>query len=796
MLKNYFKIAWRTLLRYKAYTAINVFGLTLSITAAILIFTLVNYQLSFDTFHPNKDRIYRIVTDIQDEGALAHLPCVPQPLGKAFRNDYTFAEQTARVVAYRNVLVSLPAEKEIKRFEEEKGVAFAEASFFHIFDFPLAQGDPATAMANPHSAVITEALAKKYFGRTDVVGKTLRINNTTDFSITGVLHNLPPNTDRKQEIYLSYDNLRDWNSRFASDSNWTNLYTASQCFTLLKPGVDPAAVDKAFPGFAAKYYKPEDAKDYVFHLQPLTDIHTNTAYDGYFDLKYSWALLLIGIFLLATACMNFINMATAQALNRSKEVGIRKVLGSLPNQLFWQFIAETALITLSAGIIAWFVALSALPFLNQLTNSQMNIGLLLTGRTIAFIIGTLILVVFAAGSYPGLILARFQPILALKSKLSQANIGGFSLRRILITSQFAISQVLIIGMIVVAWQMHYSMNLDLGFNKDAIVSLPIPTTDVTKMHTLRDRLGTIPGVENLSLCFQPPASRHSQNTDLTFDNRTKPERWSINIKSGDDHYLSTFGLKLVAGRNLYPADTTREYLVNETFVKKIGLSSPDKALGKLLTVNDLTAPIVGVVKDFHDYSLRQDIDAVCITPAARSYQVCSIKADPRKIRAILGAAQTIWTQNYPDYVYSYTFLDERIADFYFLDNILLTLVEVFAGIAILISCLGLYGLVSFMALRKTREIGIRKVLGAGIGQVCWLFGKEFTRLLLIAFAIAAPLAWAAAHAYLKDFKYGIRPGPGLFLIGLLCSFFIAGVAVGYRSLQAAIANPIKSLRTD
>ena len=397
--------------------------------------------------------------------------------------------------------------------------------------------------------------SQKYFGRTDVVGKTLRINNTTDFNITGVLHNLPPNTDRKQEIYLSYDNLKDWNIRFASDSNWTNLYTASMCFTLLRPGVDPATVDKVFPNFVAKYYKPEDAKDYGFHLQPLTDIHTNTTYDGYFDTKYSWALLLIGIFLLATACMNFINMATAQALNRSKEVGIRKVLGSLRNQLFWQFIAETALITLAAGVIAWFVALSALPFLNQLTMSQMNINLLLTGRTTVFVIGTLILVIFAAGSYPGLILARFQPILALKSKLSQANIGGFSLRRVLITSKFVISQVLIIGMIVVAWQMHYSMNLDLGFNKEAIVSVPIPTTDLPKMHTLRDRLSNIPGVESLSLCFQPPASRHSQNTDLTFDNRAKPERWSINIKSADDHYLSTFGLKLVAGRNLYPADT-------------------------------------------------------------------------------------------------------------------------------------------------------------------------------------------------------------------------------------------------
>lgn len=795
MIKNYFKIAWRTLLRYKAYTGINVFGLTLSITAAILIFTLVTYQFSFDSFHPNKDRIYRIVTEINNDAQLNHLPCVPEPLGKAFRNDYTFAEQTARVIYYRNVLIALPQEKEVKKFQEEQGIAFAEPSYFQIFDFPLTQGDPKTALAAPHSALITESIAKKYFGHTDVMGKTLRINNTLDFTITGILKDLPPNTDRRQEIYLSYDNLRNW-SRFASDSNWSNLYTGSMCFVLLNKGVSPARVDKAFPSFVTKYYNAEDAKTYGFRLQPLSDIHINANYDGKIDPKYLYALLLIGIFLLATACMNFINMATAQALNRSKEVGIRKVLGSLRNQLFWQFIAETAIITITAGVIAWFAAVTLLPSLNELTTAHMSLSLLSTGKSIAFCLIVLLLVVFAAGSYPGLILARFQPVLALKSKLSQAHIGGFSLRRILVTSQFAISQLLIIGMIIIAWQMHYSNNLDMGFDKEAIVTIPIPASDVTKMHTLRNRLTSIPGVENLSLCYQPPAARHNQNTDFNYDNRAKSEHWDVNVKAADDHYLATFGLHLVAGRNLYPSDTVREFLVNETFVKKLGIASPLDVLGKPLSVNGATAPIVGVVKDFHDYSLKSDIDALCIDAEAIRYEACSIKIDPHKLRETLARIQNTWNETYPDYVYSYTFLDERIADFYQMDNILLTLVEVFAGIAILISCLGLYGLVSFMALRKTKEIGIRKVLGANIGQICWLFGKEFFRLLLIAFVIAAPIAWIATHTWLQEFKYSIHPGPGLFLIGLLFSVLIAVLAVGYRSLQAAIANPINSLRSE
>ena len=796
MLKNYLKIAWRTLLRQKTYTAINVVGLTLGISAAILIFTLVSYQLSFDDFHPDKDRIYRIVTDLNSE-TLAHISCAPQPLGKAFRNDYNYAEKTARIVYYRNTLVSVPA-AEPRKFEEEAGVAFTEASFFDIFNFPLAQGDRQTALRNPNSAIITESIAKKYFGTDapNAIGKTIRVNNDINFTITGILHDLPPNTDRKQEIYLSYDNLKDWNRSYASDSSWGALYSGSNCFVRLRPGVNPAIVDKALVGMAKKYLDAEGAAATRYHLQPLEDIHTNTNIDGTFDKKYSWTLLIIATFLLATACMNFINMATAQAINRGKEVGIRKVMGSLRNQLFWQFIAETALITLAAGLLAWGVAILALPALNQLTFAKMSLQLFFTWRMMAFFFGIVLLVVFAAGSYPGLVLARFEPVLALKSKISQAHIGGLSLRRLLVIVQFSITQMLIITMVIIAWQMHYSMNLDMGFNKDAIVTIPIPTRDNIKMHTLRTRLAAIPGVESLSFCMQPPASRRNQNTDIQFDNRPKSERWDINIKPADDQYVPTFGLQLVAGRNLYPSDTVREYLVNETTVRKLGLNSPLDALGKKISINDLRAPIVGVIKDFHVYSLKSDIAAVAITSASANYQGCSLKVNPRQLRKVLASIEPIWNSTYPDYLYSYTFLDERIADFYFIDTILLKLVEAFSGIAILISCLGLYGLVSFMAVRRTKEIGVRKVLGASVAQISWLFGREFLRLILIAFAVAAPVAWMATHSYLKDFKYKITVGPQLFLIGLTATILIAAIAVGYRSLRAANANPVKSLRTD
>ncbi|HEY1216097.1 MAG TPA: FtsX-like permease family protein, partial [Bryobacteraceae bacterium] len=518
--------------------------------------------------------------------------------------------------------------------------------------------------------------------------------------------------------------------------------------------------------------------------------------DGVFDKKYSWTLLIIAVFLLATACMNFINMATAQALNRGKEVGIRKVMGSLRNQLFWQFIAETALITFAAGLLAWGIAILALPALNQLTFAKMSIQLFSTGRSLAFFTGIIVLVVFAAGSYPGLVLARFEPVLALKSKLSQAHIGGFSLRRLLVIVQFSITQMLIIAMIIMAWQMHFSMNLDMGFDKESIVTIPIPINDLTKMHTLRTRLAAIPGVEKLSLCVQPPAARRNQNTSIVYDNRAKGEPWSINLKSADDQYLSTFNLKLIAGRNLFPSDTVREYLVNETTIKKLGLTSPLDAIGKRIVVGNIPAPIAGVVKDFHILSLKNDIGPVAITTNAERYRTASLKINPHQLHTVLASVQSVWNSTYPDYLYSYTFLDDRISEFYYIDTILLKLVEVFAGIAILISCLGLYGLVSFMAVRRTKEIGVRKVLGASIGQIAWLFGREFLRLIAIAFLIATPIAWMATNNYLKDFKYKIPVGPLQFLIGLAITILIAAIAVGYRSLRAATATPVKSLRTD
>ena len=795
MIKNYFKIAWRNLKRNKSYALINIVGLSLGIACVILIFVLVNYHLSFDDFHQNKDRVYRVVTEWHDVQT-NYSGAVPSPLGKAVRSEFTFAEKTARVIDYRNTLISLPGEKEVKKFNEENGVVYAEPAFFDIMNFPLVKGDQQRVLSNPNSAIISEKLAKKYFGTTDAIGKNIRLNNSINFSITGILKDIPANTDRPQEIYLSFQNLKDHNSWLAGDSSWGGVYSGSQVFTLLKPGVTVAAVNTELKKVVQKYYTGRDLTVWRFRLQPLADIHFNPDLGGYTDKKYLWALFFIGAFLIITACVNFINLATAQALNRSKEIGIRKVLGSLRGQLFWQFITETALITIFALLLAYLLAELTLPFLNALFETQISLQLFSSWQLPLFLLIVSLIVIFLSGSYPGMVLARFQPIEALKAKLSQKHIGGFSLRRVLVITQFAISQILIIGTIVVASQMHYSKTTDLGFSKDAIVVIPVPSNDKAKMHTLTTRLGTLGGIENVSLCFQPPASNTNNTTDIKFENRPEAEHWGVNVKTADDQYLKTFDLKLVAGKNFFPSDTAREFLVNETFVKKLNKGGPQEIIGKTVTINGIKAPIAGVVKDFYNYSFHTEISPVCIFPDYNNYGSCVLKINTGNTKGVLSAVEKIWNETYTDYLYTSQFLDDRIAEFYELDSIMLSLIQFFACIAIFIGCLGLYGLVSFMAVRKTKEIGVRKVLGAGVQSIVWMFGKEFTTLLVIAFTIAAPIAWWAMHKYLQDFQYKIDIGAWIFIAAMAATFLIAFVTVGYRSMKASLANPVNSLRTE
>ncbi|MVM38248.1 FtsX-like permease family protein [Spirosoma sp. HMF3257] len=791
MLSNYVKIAWRKLNRHKSYALINVVSLSLGIACAILIFTLVKYHLSFDTFHADQNRIYRIYTELHTE-KVTYSTGVPNPMGEAFRSGYSVAEKVGRIAFLKKRVVAVSPEK---KFEED--LAFADPDFLNIFDFPLLQGNPKTALQDRNTALITDRIAKKYFGNENPIGQLLHIDNSLVVKITGILRNLPVTTDFRSEIYLPFGNLQEHSPWMVEKDWWVGFNKEMQCFIRLKPGVSAAVVDsRILPAISDKYYNKENAKRFRFRLQPLSDVHFNPKLRGYTEKKNLWTFALIGFFLVVTACVNFINLATAQALGRAREIGVRKALGSQRGALFWQFITETALITGSALIIALVLAYLALPFVNQWFDIELVLNPLTDTYLLAFLLGLLLIVIFCSGAYPGLILARFQAVLALKGKLSQQSAGGFSLRKGLVVTQFAISQLLIIGTLIMTNQLRYSQQADMGFRKDAMVILPVPDNKKSKINTLGAQLSELSGVENVTFFDTPPASEAVGNTAFLFDSRPKTEDFTIAIKSADHQYIPTFNIPILAGRNLNPSDTIREYLLNETAVKALGLASMQDVIGKSATINNRPGTIVGVMKDFHYKSFRAAIEPLSITTWSEVYGSCGVKLNPANLGPTLAGLEKAWTAMYPSSIFTYRFLDEDIERLYKQDTMLLRLIQAFAGIAIFVGCLGLYGLVSFMANQKKKEIGVRKVLGASTSGILWLFGKEFSRLLLVAFMLAAPLGWWIMTRWLTNFVYRIEPGAGIFILAMLITFLVALLTIGFQSVKAALMNPVKTLRTE
>lgn len=797
MTLNYYKVAWRSIRHNKGFAAINVIGLSLGLTCAIIIYTLVSHHLSFDNFHPNPENTYRITMEFLGEQK-EQTEWTPQPLGKAFANDLPFGDKVARLRSYRTVIVSLPDEPGNKKFEEEESVAFADEEFFEMFNFPTVSG-VASAIKDPNTALITRERALKFFGTEDVLNKLIRVNSRgtiVDYHIIGVLQNIPDNTHFTRQVYLSYENLKDYDSWYASDDSWGSVSSGMECFVTLKPNITEEQVEAAFPQLVNKYYDDIEEKKHAYKLQPISEMHFDPQFGGQFSDRNLWTLIIVGVVLVLIACINFVNLATAQVLNRTKEVGVRKILGSHRIYIFMQFIAETGIIALMSLIAAIIISYGMLPVVNSILGEKLSMHLFDEWKLPVFVLGTLIFIVFASGFYPAVMMTRFQPVRVLKGKMS----GGdkFSMRRVLIITQFVVSQVLIISMVVIHSQMQYSKNADLGFNKDAIVMMPVPNRDNVKMKTLSQRLAQVPGVQNTALCYEAPSSSSNSWTGIQFNDRPEDEDWAISLREGDENFVSTFGLTLVAGRDLLRSDTTREFLVNETCVKKLGFASPEEVLGKRISVNGRTmnGTIEGVVKDFHTESLHSSISPVCIAINYGRFRNIGVKIDMSNAQSTINEFTRIWSETYPDNIFSYQFLDDRIAVFYESDNAVLRLVESIAIIAIVISCLGLYGLVSFMAIRKTKEIGVRKVLGASVSSILWLFGKEFVVLIAIAFVVAAPLAWMVMDKWLEDFVYRIDVSPFSFLLSVVCTIVIAAITVSYHSLRSALANPTKSLRTE
>jgi predicted permease len=801
MFRNYFKTAIRNLKRNKSYALINTIGLAVGIAASLLIFLVIQFETSFDNFHPKKNSIYRVGTEFHNQDGISYSDGVSFPVAKGLRVDFPQIKEVASI--FRNGgQITVEDEKEQKKFQEDH-FYYAEPQFFSMFNFPFLAGSAKTSLNNPNNAVLTQATAEKYFGNwKSALGKTIKYENKDLYTVTGIIKNIPYNSDFPLNVIVPYSALEHTYVKNNLD-DWVSTYGGAYTFVVLPDNFPVSKFNAQLKSFAKKHKPAEYAQD-GYIAQPLTEIHYDERFGNFNEHTFSHSLItalsLIGLFLIIIACVNFINLATAQAVTRSREVGVRKVLGSNRLQLAFQFLGETALITITAVVLATIMAELALPFLNKLLETKMTMNLIFNPRLVLFVLALTILIIFLSGLYPAIILSGFNPITALKSKITSKMVGGISLRRALVILQFAIAQILIIGMLIVVHQMNFFRNASLGFDKAAIINVPLPgdSTSKTKVDYIRNQLLANRNIVHVSFSFGTPSADGNWNSDFKFDHSTKTTNFSANLKWADPEYFKTFNLHFVAGRPYYPSDTVREFVVNETLLRKLGITNPKDAIGKQINFWDggKVGDIVGVIKDFNSYSLREPMAPVVLSTYKDVYQTISIKIKPGSEKSVLPYVANIWNQNFPSYVYQYKFLDETIANFYKQENQLSILYKIFAALAIFISCLGLYGLVSFMAVQRTKEVGIRKVLGASARHIVYLMSKEFTLLIILAFIISAPVAYYIMHKWLQNYTYRIPLTASIFILAIISSVAIAWITVAQRAIKAAIANPVKSLRTE
>ena len=815
MIKNDFKIAWRNLLKRKVYSSINIIGLAVGVATSILIFLVIHYEMNYDNFNSRKDRICRVVTTYANKsnGEISgRESAIPIPLPDAVRLEFPQIEKVAAVWNLGGAQIHIPVPGkdlvEENKVKVSEGLFFVEPSLFSIFDYTWLAGNE-SGLQEPNTVVVNQSLANEFFGDwKKAVGQTVQMwSFRVPLKVVGVFKDIPANTDLEIRMGASYATHRKMSAGWFASNDWKSTPWSSECFLLLTKNNNARQFENLLPAFVKKYFPANmDASNSKISLafQPLTDVHLNENFYTFkgdaLTHKELWSLALIAFFILFVACINFINLATAQSISRAKEIGVRKVLGSRKSQILKQFLNETAIITITSVIIGYFIALLALPIISDLMQKPLSLDILQSPSILLFLFLTAIVVNFLAGFYPGMILSGFNAVEAIKSKITTSSIGGVSIRRGLVVLQFVIAQFLIIGTVVVINQMKFFRNQSMGFEKNALtlVELPSDSTDQLSYNFLKAEVLKIPGITAASFCLDAPASFGANNNSFYFNNDPVKKDFSVNLQFADTSYLNTFQIGLLAGRNPYPCDSMKELLVNETLVKKLGLKSANDIIGKTLSFDDANKkfPVVGVMRDFNSKSLKEPVSPFVLATNIHAYNFIAFRMDPSRMKAALEQMQKKFTHIYPTYIYDLTFLDERIARFYKTEALASHLFKIAAFLAIFISCLGLYGLVSFMAVQKTKEVGIRKVLGASVQSIVYLFSKEFTILIGVAFLIAVPLGYFLMQEWLSGFYYHIKIEWFVFAVAIIISVIIAWITVGYKAVRAGLANPVNSLRTE
>ncbi|PSL23431.1 ABC transporter permease [Chitinophaga ginsengisoli] len=801
MFSNYCRIAWRNLRRHSFYTILNVFGLSLGIACCLILFQFITYHLDFDTHHQKRDYLYRVVSDLHlDDGSIQYEKGAPLALAAAIHAEIPQVKNQAFLFCnYRDqsLTVTVPGQGGAHQlFTEHGNIAFADRHWFELFDYEWKTGDPGI-LEEPNTAVLTSKQAQKYFGHADPIGKTIRLDNKVDVKIAGVLKDYPASTDTKVDIFVSRATMKVFYAEMypGIETEWGWINSSNSLYLLLPGHVSMAAVNRAITA-VKQQHMGEMAKYYDFHLQPLKEMHFDARYGGTVSRSLLMTLGIVGLVILIIACVNFINLATAQNAVRAKEISTRKVLGSSVMGIFWQFMTETAFITLSATLLAILWVVLVLPLLNPWLGTGLAFHPLRDKLLATALLLLIILITLIAGMYPALMLSRFKPVALLKNTTGGAKHPW--LRKGLIVFQNLVAQSLIICTLIIALQLNFLKNTDIGFVKDGVVMIPIPKQGKKDIGYLKSRLLQIPGVKDASFCFRPPASATFKAGSVKFDNR-EWENYTALSTLGDAHYLNTFGLHLLAGRNLVESDSVREFLVSEDMVRKLGFPDPAQVIGHHMVagaLNDHPGTIVGVVKDFHLHSLHSSIGPVVMATLSREYAYVGVKIGGAGAMKSIGQIKQLWESVYPDNIFEYHFLDDQIAEFYKKEDLLNKLITSAAVLAIVISCVGLLGLISLLTVQRTKEIGIRKVIGASVMNIILLFSNDFLKLIGLALVLATAIAWVTMNNWLQAFAYRISIPWWIFLLAGVGNVVLALATIAYHALKVAMMNPVKSLRAE
>ena len=799
MLKNYIKIAIRNLIKNKSYSAINIAGLSLGIVCAMLIFMIIRFDLSFDTFHQNRENTYRLVYEQKRFGETSFGVGVPYPLPETFRAEFSGVEYVSVVdmnISPSVMAVETPSGRQKFNIDNLPGnYASVHQDYLNMFDVKWLLGNKQTALNRPGTIVLSKPVADILFGNQNPLGKTLILDGSKEMEVTGVMGEVPENTDLPFSILASFE-IPDWGAE-----NWGSVSSSSQVYFTLKTRVNPESIEAGLVDFVDKYEIEDQNEELTYHLQPLSELHFGEKYWNFSSRVVTeaslWALGLIGLFLLVTACINFINLNTAVAVQRSKEVGVRKVLGGTRFQLIVYFLIETAVITLIAIFFSLFLAELSSGFVESFLGYELVLSKL-AGDLFIFLTILLIAVTLAAGLYPAFVLSGYSPTEAIRNKIRASYGRGASLRKGLVVFQFAISQVLIISMIVMWNQMDYFSQVDMGFNKEAIVEVPVPDQEETTLEQFRQQLMKQTSILELTYSNTGTASENVWSSGYELYDSDQIRKGQAQVKFVDEHFTETYELEMVAGEDFKPttSDSVTQILVNEAFAKSSGFGDDyNRLIGKEVETWSYHAPVTGIVKNFNTQSLHAPIQPVVMIVDDR-YAITGIRINTANTGQALQQIEEAWSAAFPQYVFEYQFLDDTVREFYEDEQKGVQLINAFTVIAIIIGCLGLFGLISFMASTRTKEIGIRKVLGAATTDIIRIFSKEITVLILVAFILAAPVAYYLMSSWLTDFAYKIDLHFGFFLASLLATLGLAILTVGYRSLKAAFANPVESLQSE